>query len=110
MDQILTQDTIAVVRSELACKISRLTPTLTEDESSRLIEMALSVLETLANDELPERLITNGAGSHCDGLSKETIDNKEAPDDKTQRLFDEGKLDDSAIKILKKKIEPRLFR
>ena len=79
MDQILTQDTIAVVRSELACKISRLTPTLTEDESSRLIEMALSVLETLANDELPERLITNGAGSHCDGLSKETIDNKAGP-------------------------------
>ena len=64
VDQILAQDTIAEVRSELAYKISRLTPTLTEDESSRLTEMALSVLETLANDELPERLITNGPGSH----------------------------------------------
>ena len=64
VDQILAQDTIAEVRSELAYKISRLTPTLTEDESSRLTEMALSVLETLANDELPERLITNGPRSH----------------------------------------------
>jgi hypothetical protein len=36
-------------------------------------------------------------------VSKETIDNKEAPEDKTQRLFDAGKLGDSAIKILKKK-------
>ena len=44
------------------------------------------------------------------GESKETIDNKEAPEDKTQRLFDAGKLGDSAIKVLKKKIESRLFR
>jgi hypothetical protein len=65
VDQILAQDTIAEVRSGLAYKISRLTPTLTKDESTRLTEMALSVLETLANDELPKRLITNGAGSHC---------------------------------------------
>lgn len=53
-DQILAHDAIVEVRSELAYKIGRLIPTLTEDENSRLTEMALSVLETLANDELPE--------------------------------------------------------
>ncbi len=53
-DQLLARDVIAEVRSELAYKISRLIPTLTKDENDRLTEMALSVLEILANDELPE--------------------------------------------------------
>lgn len=53
-DQLLARDTITEVRAELAYKISRLIPTLTKDESNRLTEMALSVLEILAHDELPE--------------------------------------------------------
>ncbi len=53
-DKILAQDEIAEVRSELAFKIGRLIPTLTTDENENLTEMALSVLEVLANDELPD--------------------------------------------------------
>lgn len=53
-DQILAKDAIAEVRSELAFKIGRLIPTLTTDENDSLTEMALSVLEVLANDELPD--------------------------------------------------------
>lgn len=53
-DEILAHDPIAEVREELAYKIGRLIPTLTNSESERLTEMALAVLEVLANDELPD--------------------------------------------------------
>ncbi|NQV99777.1 MAG: DUF2336 domain-containing protein [Rhodospirillales bacterium] len=53
-DQILARDPIDEVRTELAYKIARLIPTLTDTENQRLTEMALAVLEVLANDELPD--------------------------------------------------------
>ncbi len=52
-DIILSRDPDEEVRCELAMKISRLVPELGPDESEKLTEMALEVLEVLANDELP---------------------------------------------------------
>jgi len=52
-DLILSKDPEEEVRAELAHKIGRLIPELDEDENQKLTEMALEVLEILANDELP---------------------------------------------------------
>ncbi len=52
-DLILSKDPEEEVRAELAHKIGRLIPELDEDENQKLTEMALAVLEILANDELP---------------------------------------------------------
>jgi len=52
-DIILSTDPDEEVRCELAFKIGRLVPELDPDESEQLTEMALEVLEVLANDELP---------------------------------------------------------
>ena len=41
------------VRAELAYKIGRLAPNLTDDESERLTTLVIEVLEMLARDELP---------------------------------------------------------
>ncbi len=53
-DKLLAKDPETEVRSELAYKIGRLIPTLTNEENTRLTEMAMEVLEVLANDELPD--------------------------------------------------------
>jgi len=53
-DQVLAKDPAAKVRTELAYKIGRLIPTLTEEENTRLAEMAMAVMQILAKDELPE--------------------------------------------------------
>lgn len=50
-DVILSTDPDVEVRAELAVKIGRIIPTLTEIENQRLTEMVLQVLETLAEDE-----------------------------------------------------------
>ena len=52
-DQILAVDIDGDVRVELARKIGRLVPTLTKDETGRLTQMAMEVLEILAKDDLP---------------------------------------------------------
>ncbi len=52
-DIILAIDPDEEVRCELALKIGRLVPELDINESAQLTEMALEVLEILANDELP---------------------------------------------------------
>ncbi|MBT4940785.1 MAG: DUF2336 domain-containing protein [Rhodospirillaceae bacterium] len=52
-DLILSTDPDEEVRCELAMKIGRLVPELDAEESEQLTEMALEVLEILANDELP---------------------------------------------------------
>lgn len=52
-DLILAKDKDEEVRCDLALKISRLIPELDYGENKRLAEMALEVLEILANDELP---------------------------------------------------------
>lgn len=73
-DQILAKDAIAEVRSELAYKIGRLIPTLTESENVRLTEMALAVLEVLANDELPEvRAIVSDEIKSLDNVPKQVV-------------------------------------
>lgn len=73
-DQILAHDPIAEVRSELAYKIGRLIPTLTETENERLTEMALEVLEVLANDELPDvRAIVAEEIKSLENVPKEII-------------------------------------
>ncbi len=52
-DSLLTADPDDEVRVELARKISRLVPGLSEQENVRLRERTLAILETLANDTLP---------------------------------------------------------
>ncbi|MBL6929799.1 MAG: DUF2336 domain-containing protein [Rhodospirillales bacterium] len=52
-DQILATDIDEDVRVELARKIGRLVPTLSKDETERLTQMAMEVLEILARDDLP---------------------------------------------------------
>ena len=49
-DVILAEDADVEVRAELALKIGRIVPTLTEQENERLTEMAMQVLEILARD------------------------------------------------------------
>ena len=53
-DLILARDANDDVRSELALKIGRLVPQLTELENERVTTMALEVLEILAQDTLPQ--------------------------------------------------------
>jgi len=50
---ILAKDIDEEVRVELARKIGRLAPNLTEDESERLTDLVIEVLEILARDEVP---------------------------------------------------------
>ena len=52
-DQILALDIDGDVREQLARKIGRLVPTLSKDETDRLTQMAMEVLEILAKDDLP---------------------------------------------------------
>ncbi len=52
-DRILARDVDEGVRCELARKIGRLVPSLTQDETDRLTEMAMEILEILAQDDLP---------------------------------------------------------
>ncbi|MBT5297585.1 MAG: hypothetical protein HOA30_19945 [Rhodospirillaceae bacterium] len=49
-DVVLAEDTDTQVRIELAHKIGRIIPTLTDEENERLTEMAMQVLEILARD------------------------------------------------------------
>ncbi len=53
-DLILAKDVDQQVREELAYKIGRLIPTLTEHESERLADMTFQVLEILAKDQVPQ--------------------------------------------------------
>ena len=53
-DLILAKDQNEIVRSELARKIGRLVPQLTEYENERVTAMALEVLEVLARDAFPQ--------------------------------------------------------
>jgi len=52
-DVILATDVDPLVRSELAYKIGRLLPELTNAENQRLTELTFEVLEILAKDNLP---------------------------------------------------------
>ncbi len=49
-DVVLAEDSDTQVRVDLAHKIGRIIPTLTEEENERLTEMAMQVLEILARD------------------------------------------------------------
>lgn len=53
-DLVLAKDINQQVREELAYKIGRLIPTLTDHESERLAEMTFQVLEILAKDQVPQ--------------------------------------------------------
>ena len=52
-DKVLVHDVDDEVRCELAAKIGRLIPSLTKDENERLTNLAIEVLEILAQDNLP---------------------------------------------------------
>lgn len=73
-DLILARDVDPRVREELAYKISRLVPTLTPDESEKLVDMVFQVLEILAEDQLPNiRAIVAEEVKHLDNLPKRII-------------------------------------
>ncbi|WP_339863447.1 DUF2336 domain-containing protein [Paremcibacter congregatus] len=53
-NDLLVKDEDTEVRQELARKIARMLPDLTDDEVSKVRESALEILETLASDQLPQ--------------------------------------------------------
>lgn len=73
-DLILAKDVDLKVREELAYKIGRLIPRLTEEESERLAEMTFDVLEILAKDQMPSiRTIIADEIKHLDNIPKRII-------------------------------------
>ena len=52
-DKVLAHDVDDEVRCELATKIGRLVPSLSKEENERLTNLAIEVLEILAQDNLP---------------------------------------------------------
>ena len=74
-DLVLARDVDEEVRCELATKIGRLVPQLSPDESERLTDMAVEVLEVLARDELPRvRAIIAEELKHADNVPKSVIE------------------------------------
>jgi uncharacterized protein (DUF2336 family) len=73
-DLILAKDIDDSVREELAFKIGRLVPTLTEQESQQLAEMTFQVLEILAEDQVPQiRAIIADEIKHLHNVPKRLI-------------------------------------
>jgi uncharacterized protein (DUF2336 family) len=73
-DKLLARDPEAEVRRELAYKIGRLIPTLTDEENVQLTEMAMQVLEVLADDELPDvRAIISNEIKSLDNIPKKLV-------------------------------------
>lgn len=73
-DLLLAKDVDQSVREELAFKIGRLVPTLTEDESEQLAEMTFQVLEILAQDQVPHiRAIIADEIKHLHNVPKRLI-------------------------------------
>ncbi len=68
-DAILAGDGSEEVRCELARKIGRMVPGLGPDENKALVEMAIEVLDVLAQDELPRvRAIISEELKHADNI------------------------------------------
>ena len=73
-DLILARDIDDTVREELAFKIGRLVPTLTENESQQLADMTFQVLEILAEDQVPQiRTIIAEEIKHLHNVPKRLI-------------------------------------
>jgi len=74
-DLILATDSVDEVRCDLALKIGRLVPNISDTESARLQEVTFKVLETLAADALPRvRKIVADQIKHADNVPKNIID------------------------------------
>ena len=74
-DRILAEDKNAAVRVELATKIGKLIPGLSERENDKVTEMAMEVLEILARDELPKvRAIIAEETKHLDYVPKDMVE------------------------------------
>lgn len=73
-DAILAGDASEEVRCELARKIGRMVPGLGPGENKTLVEMAIEVLEVLAQDELPRvRAIISEELKHAGNIPAEII-------------------------------------
>jgi uncharacterized protein (DUF2336 family) len=73
-DVVLAGDVSEEVRCELARKIGRMVPGLGPDENKTLVEMAIQVLQVLAEDELPRvRAIISEELKHADNVPAEII-------------------------------------
>lgn len=74
-DLILANDSVDEVRCDLALKIGRLVPNISEKESERLQALTFQVLEVLAADALPRvRQIVAEEIKHADNVPKQIID------------------------------------
>ena len=74
-DVILAEDANDDVRYELARKIGRLVPQLSQDENESLTELAIQVLEILANDDLPRvRATIADELKHADNIPKHIVE------------------------------------
>ncbi|RME63807.1 MAG: DUF2336 domain-containing protein [Alphaproteobacteria bacterium] len=73
-DELLVDDDDAIVRAELARKIARLVPGLSEDAQNQLRERAIALLEKLAADQLPKvRAIVAEEIKHSDRVPKHIV-------------------------------------
>ena len=73
-DRFLADDANEEVRSQLALKIARLVPGLTGDETKKLREQALEILDILAQDHLPRiRQIVSEEIKSSENVPKELI-------------------------------------
>ncbi|MBO6520492.1 MAG: DUF2336 domain-containing protein [Rhodospirillales bacterium] len=73
-DLILAKDVDQSVREELAFKIGRLVPTLTDAESEQLAEMTFQVLEILAQDQVTQvRAIISDEIKHLHNIPRRLI-------------------------------------
>jgi len=75
-DRFLADDSNDEVRSQLALKIARLLPGLSGEETTKLREQALEILELLAQDHLPRvRQIVSEELKSSDSVPRELIKN-----------------------------------
>lgn len=73
-DKLLTQDADDEVRIELARKIGRILPDLDEHDRTRVRELTIEVIETLAQDQLPRvRKIVAEEIKHADNVPRHVV-------------------------------------
>lgn len=73
-DRLLAEDVDGEVRGDLALKIGRLVPHLSEKEKGSLQDLTLEIVELLANDQLPRvRQIIAEEIKHCGSVPRHII-------------------------------------
>ena len=91
-DQTLAEDPSEEVRSEIAHKVSRLVPTLSDEGTEKLRDCVFSILATMAADQLPHvrQILAEELKKRANDITAERIRNR-IRSDKQVSLFDFGK-------------------